>query len=130
VEAGCKYSCIALEPIALEPIALELVALEPVTLEPVALETSRSQLPFILVYIDVKRIKTFNMKLTQEAIKLKLKLKRGIRCFYIILSGCVSVADTLPVSGSTLCLSRSTVCCSRTLSVDSLRAMHIRLHSH
>jgi len=86
VEAGCEHSCIAPEPIAPEPVAPEPVAPEPVTLEPVALETSRSQLPFILVYIDVKRIKTFNMKLTQEAMKLKLKLKRGIRCFYTTLS--------------------------------------------
>ena len=42
---------------------------------------------FVLVYIDLKRIETFNMKLTQGAMKLKPRFSFSFRYFYIILVG-------------------------------------------
>jgi len=37
------------------------------------------------LYIDLKRIETFNMPETGMKLKLKLKLKCGFKCFYTTL---------------------------------------------
>jgi hypothetical protein len=45
-------------------------------------------------------------------------------------SGCISITDAFPVSGSTLYPSCSIICCYHMLSADLSTAMYIKLHSY